>query len=106
MYKSLASPFTLHCSPSCLAMQVLPYLLLLLLLLPQSQGCKNIKAQILRRAGYQFTAQSIFEKPEVQKILLQIIRKKFGVTVNKEDIIKNLVKVLTKKEIKYDQKIM
>ena len=102
MYKSLASPFTLHCSPPCLAMQVLPYLLLLLLLLPQSQGCKNIKAQILRRAGYQFTAKAIFEKPEVQQILLQIIKMKYGVTVKKED----LIKILSKKQMKYDEKIM
>ena len=45
---------------------------------------------------------NLFEKPEVQKILLQIIQKKFGVTVKKED----LFKMLAKKEIKYDEKIM
>ena len=83
-------------------MQVLPYLLLLLLL-PQNQGCKNIKGRIVRILGYRHTAKTnLFEKPEVQQILAQIIKKKFGVTVTKED----LLKILAKKEIRYDQKIM
>ena len=77
-------------------MQILPYLLILLLLLPQTQGCKNIKARIVK------PAKNIFEAPEVQQILLQIIKKRFGVTVKKED----LLKMLSKKEIKYDEKIM
>ena len=92
-------------------MQVLPYLLLLLLL-PQIQGCKNIKARVVRRLGYVHIAKpNLFEEPEAQQILIQIIKNKFGVTVKKEDLLKMLkkeddIKKLAKKEIKYDQKIM
>ena len=82
-------------------MQFLPYLLLLLLL-PQTEGCKNIKARIISRAETELTAKNLFEAPEVQQILVQIIWKKFGVRVKKGD----LLKMLSKKEIKYDEKIM
>ena len=44
-------PHPPHCPPFSLTMKILPYVLLLLLL-PQIQGCKNIKGKIFRRAGY------------------------------------------------------
>ena len=96
-----------HLSPSplpprSLAMKVLPYLLILLLILPQNQGCKNLKARIIRRPEYGLTAQNVFETPEVKQIVVQIIKNKFGITVKKED----LLKILSKMERKYDQKIM
>ena len=101
VYKWLAIPHPPHCPACSLAMQVLPYLLLLLLL-PRTEGCKNPKARIITRAETKLTAKNLFEAPEVQKMLIQIIWEKFAVRVKKED----LIKMLYKKEIKYDEKIM
>ena len=78
-------------------MQVLPFILLL----PQTEGCKYTRFRYITKAGQELTAQNIFERPEVKQILLQIIRKKFGVKVKMEDI-----KILYKMEKKYNEKIM
>ena len=96
-----ASPQSLPCS---LAMQTLPHILLLLLLLPQIRGFKTIDGKTNRRAGEWPSPKSTLvaanlgvHNPEVKQILKQLLRgllqhrftnqsgKALTVTVSKED---------------------
>ena len=96
-YKWLAIPHPPHCLACSLALQVLPYLLLL-----QTEGFKNPKARITTRAETELTAKNLFETPEVQQILVQINWKKFAIRVKKED----LPKMHSKKVIRYNVNVM
>ena len=74
-------------------MQVLPYLIILTIL-PQIQGCKNIK--IIKKEGKKLTSENLYQALKIQ-MQMQIIMDNFVAEVDKED----LLKILSKKE-KYE----
>ena len=74
-------------------MQVLPYLIILAIL-PQIQGCKNIKAKIIKREGNKLTAENLYQALEILMQLqmqMKIIMEKIRVR-EKEDFLKKLSK--------------
>ena len=82
--------------PGPLAMQVLPYLIILAIL-PQIQGCINIQAKIMTREGNKLTAENLYKALEIQiqlQVHMKINMKKLGVhvQVEKEDFLKKLSK--------------
>ena len=99
----LPPPTSPHSPPRLLAMQTLPHILLLLLLLPQIRGLKTINVKTNRKAGEWASSKSTLvaanpggHNPEVKQILKQLLRgllqhrfmnqsgKALTVTVNKE----------------------
>ena len=74
-------------------MKILPYFIILAIL-PQIQGCKNIKAKIIKKEGNKLTPENLYQALEIQ---MQIIMDNFVAEVDKED----LLKILSKKE-KYE----
>ena len=100
----LPPPTSPHSPPCSQAMQTLPHLLLLLLLLPQIRGFKTIDVKTNMKAGkwpspksFLVAANQGARNPEVKQILKQLLQsllqhrftdqsgKALTVTVNKED---------------------
>ena len=106
----LPPPTSPHSPPCSQAMQTLPHLLLLLLLLPQIRGFKTIDVKTNRKAGDWPSPNQGGRNPEVKQILKQLLQsllqhrftdqsgKALTVTVNKEDFWQLLSKIDKQKE--------
>ena len=77
----LPPPTSPHSPPRSLAMQTLPHILLLLLLLPQIRGFETINVKTNRKAGEWPSSKSTLvaanpgvHNPEVKQILKQLLR--------------------------------